>query len=595
MGASVVADVDPGTTGEIRLRNSATGATSDAVEVTSYSGPVIIGWPFIGWGGSSTQFVFVEARRTAGTGGVRLVRAALSLLVDPPSEWGGTLSPTDPGYDTFRTITLPVTKTPTVTPTAADIEHASGGTIYAGGAGTTHVVTSESQWDTVVAAAGPGDIIKIAASIAVPLEYRGDKYGMTGGNGASSGTAGNPIVIMCEGAGEINVSAIDNTVGALSVYAVDHVWCVGVRTRGSQFGIYYRAAEGTSANPFRVAYCDIANTGDAALALAGWYQLVTASSGTAPNGYNGSAAAGLYGFSRHFIVEGCTIDNPGLRTDSSGECIYLGRGSSPGWIAYAANGVIRHNRVTNCKADWIDVKPGCAFIDILDNDFEGGYFVAGAGFQLLYVFSGIDDRPSWYDFDPQIHVEGNRCRNGNLTTVGAGSSKYLAQTSLCGVTFANNEAWGFPNGGVGFRLRSEKAASQSQSTDGEKWVVVNNLFWMDTGLANVGAPASGASPFSASLIDQRNNIGPTGASGVQHTASASDFIVPTAIPTVDTIDASAEYETYGAGSAFELDPGSSLIAAGASISDLTLALDEDIIQRAIPASTPNPGPFQEAA
>ncbi len=76
------------------------------------------------------------------------------------------------------------------------------------------------------------------------------------------------------------------------------------------------------------------------------------------------------------------------------------------------------------------------------------------------------------------------------------------------------------------------------------------------------------------------------------TASDSDFIDSAAIPTVDTVDADAEWETYGPGSAFDLDTGSSLANAGTSIADLTLELDEDITRRDIPSVSPSPGPFQ---
>lgn len=494
----------------------------------------------------------------------------------------------------FRTITSPTPKTPAVTPTPASIEAPSGGTIYAGGTGTTRTVTNESQWTAAKAASAAGDIIKITAPISVPLVYRSDKYGISGGSDPD-GTEGNPIVIICEGAGEINVADTSNTVGALSVYNCDHVWCVGVKTRGSQFSVVYRNVEGTSSNPFRVAHCDLANSGHASLVIAGFFRAIDQGGESAPNGYGASAAAGEWGFSQHFIVEANQIDNPGVISDSFGECLYLGNGSGGGgWVSYAANGIVRHNRLTNCKSDWIDLKPGCAFIDILDNDMEGGYFVSGAGMQLLYVFSGIDDRPAWYDFDPQIRVEGNRCRDGNLTTTNGSSSNYMAQASLCGITFANNLGWGFANGGTGFRLRSEKAASQSQSSDNEVWTVVNNTLWMDNGVANVGSNEPSLTPFSGGLIDARNNLGPTGGSGFTDTADASDFVAPSAIPTVDTVDADAESETYGPGSAFDLDPDSSLASTGSSISDITLALDEDISQRAIPSSSPNPGAFQLA-
>lgn len=512
------------------------------------------------------------------------------ISVNPLPEGQSTVSGggTPPATHTvaFRSIVDPAVKTPAVTPSATAIEHASGGTIYAGGSGTTHTITTAAQWTTAVAAAAPGDILDITAPITTPLTYRGNKYGLSGGS-AASGTAGNPIVIRCSGSGAINVASLTNSTAALNVTNCDHVWAVGVVTTGSQFGVFYRNVEGTTGDPIRVAHCNISGAGHSTLSIAGWWQLITSSGGTPPAG-----SGNEWGYSKHFVIEDNVIASPGQSSAQFGECVYLGHGGAPGWISRAENVTVRHNALSDCGADYIDIKPGCSTIRILDNTMTQGHFVYGAAIQTLYVNAATAARPAWYDIDPDIVIEGNRIWDGNITNYDAASSNYVVQASLAGVTFANNICWGFPNGGIGFRLRSERAASESQSSAGEKWVIVNNLFWMDNGLANAGAPLSSPSPFNSAWIDSRNNIGPTGATGVQATATSADFIDSAAIPTVDTIDADAEWVTYGQGSAFDLDLASTLIGTGVSISDITLLLSEDVSQRAIPASSPDPGPFQ---
>ena len=472
------------------------------------------------------------------------------------------------------------------TPTLANLEHPSGGTIYAGGAGTSHRVSTSAEWDTAVAAAAPGDMIIVDAQITSSLMYRGSKYSIPGSNSLGGGAAGNPIVIGCEGAGEINVAALINNTAALRIENCDHVWVVGARTRGSQFGVFFRNWGGTATHPARFAHSDVADTGHAAVSVAGWFQAITSSGGTAPAG-----SGNEWGFSQHFVVENNLIDNPGLAADQFGECLYLGHGGTPGWISYAKDGIVRWNDLRRCKADYFDVKPGCHRIYAYDNTGQLGYFVSGAALQLLYVATSIADRPAWYDFDPEIHIEGWRIWDGNLTNSNGSSSNYLAQASLAGIRFVNNVGWGF-NGGIMFRLRSEKAASQSQSSDSEQWIVANNTGWIDVGLDNVGAPAASPTAFSAGLIDARNNLGPTGGTGFTHTAAGTAFVDPAAIPTVDTVDADAQWLTYGPGSAFDLDPDDALVGAGSSISDLTFHVGQDISQRGFPVTSPNPGAFQ---
>lgn len=75
-------DVDPGAVGEVRLRASSGGVVSPAVPVLGYSRNLRLGFQGLV---NAAQLLYVEARRTAGSGGVRLIKAAPSLVSAPPA------------------------------------------------------------------------------------------------------------------------------------------------------------------------------------------------------------------------------------------------------------------------------------------------------------------------------------------------------------------------------------------------------------------------------------------------------------------------------------------------------------------------------
>ncbi len=96
-GGSITADVDPGATGQVRLRAAGNSAVTEPARIVSHVGPVLLGWPGLAWP-TTTQHVFVEARRTSGLGGVRIIKAEVTILVDPPALWSpGPIYPD--GYD----------------------------------------------------------------------------------------------------------------------------------------------------------------------------------------------------------------------------------------------------------------------------------------------------------------------------------------------------------------------------------------------------------------------------------------------------------------------------------------------------------------
>ena len=77
-----VADVDAATTGQLRFRSSASAVVSPAVTVTSFTRNVRLGFQGIA---NTTQLIYVEGRRLDGPGGIRLLKAAPTILSAPPA------------------------------------------------------------------------------------------------------------------------------------------------------------------------------------------------------------------------------------------------------------------------------------------------------------------------------------------------------------------------------------------------------------------------------------------------------------------------------------------------------------------------------
>lgn len=101
MSCSIVASVDPGIEGEVRLVASEGDVASAPARIVSHVGPVLLGWTEIQWSADPepSQFIRLEGRRLAGSGGgVRVHSAALLLMTAPPqAQRGGPTYP--PGYD----------------------------------------------------------------------------------------------------------------------------------------------------------------------------------------------------------------------------------------------------------------------------------------------------------------------------------------------------------------------------------------------------------------------------------------------------------------------------------------------------------------
>ncbi len=456
------------------------------------------------------------------------------------------------------------------------------------GTGVYRDVNSAATWTSAMAAALPGDVIRITATINAQLTARGNKYGIGGANMTASpggGTAANPIIITCNAGAFIDPGNQSNSAGALDIFNVSHVWAVGVNVRNSTFGIRCMNLDGTTAAPVRIAWCTSQDTGNAAIAFQGWFQPIATSGGTPPGGVGNE-----YGFSSNAIIEANTIQRPGRTNTALGEGIYLGRGSAPGWVGYAFNVIARYNDVTQFTSDGIDVKPGCRLIRVHDNQFHNGSAVSGAGMSILYVSQDLNSRSGQFLVDPEVWVEGNRVWDINLTTTNVGSANYGAYMGLSGIRYAHNAFWSLSGSGIGIRAFNELTAADFGNHT--TWVV-NNLFWCPIGFSRGGTGFGGsinAAGLDGIAITERNNLGPTGGTGMQFTTAGTAFRA--AVPATG-VAGDATWLTYGSGAAFDLVPTGPLVNTGVSISDLPLFFnDQDISQRRFAESLPNPGPFR---
>lgn len=467
----------------------------------------------------------------------------------------------------------------------------------AGTGGTTRNVTSQATWNTAIAAALPGDLIRVTSSFTVgsgQLAARGNLYGISGTTMTASpagGTADLPIIVTCADGVEVTGSGLTNNVPVLDLVNCRHVWAVGFNVPGtSQFGIRAMNWGGTAGAPAYIAYNSVEGVRDAAIAAQGWFQLITSSGGTPPAG-----SGNEWGFSEWFVVESNTIvdPNPGEVAGNPGEGIYMGRGGSPGWVSYAKDWWVRGNTVTDYKANGMEAKPGCHRGRFLDNIIHLGRGQNGAPIELCYQFSGINSRPAWVPADIEIYCEGNRIYDYNITETGA-TRNQLILLGMAGVRIANNLAWSVRDSSgdfgpaddiYGVLIQSElDVADFGNTATAPTWVVNNNF--QCRGSINLGADDG-----AITGVIFRNNITPNGYDGGTHNSTSEDFIATT--PAVGSLS-DAEWETYGPGSAFDLDPTVDVLpGSGDSIADLDLYIDADITQRPIPA-TPNPGPFQPA-
>lgn len=96
VSVSVVASVDPGVEGALRIVATDGDLTSTEARIVAHVGPVLLGWLQLQWTGAvAEQVIRLEGRRTKGSGGgVRRHRSSLTLMTAPPAgQQGGPTYP----------------------------------------------------------------------------------------------------------------------------------------------------------------------------------------------------------------------------------------------------------------------------------------------------------------------------------------------------------------------------------------------------------------------------------------------------------------------------------------------------------------------
>jgi len=536
----------------------------------------------------------------------------LGALTTPYAPWvtgGGVEAPPEPHSVSFRSqLELATFGTPPHVLTAlgytsttkiarSDLDGILDDWVASTG-GTTRNVTSTATWTTACAAALPGDLIRVTTGFdpGGALELRGTRYSIShvGSNGRltaspAGGTADLPIIVTCADGEVVDDNNTSSNVGVLDIMNCEHVWAVGFNVEGGQHGIRCYNWGGSVTNPAYVAYNTVQSVGHSGIHVLGWSQLITSSGGTPPSG-----AGNTWGLSQYGVVEENTIDGTGLIADASGQSINLGIGAAPGWVSYCKDLWVRGNTVSDMTAEAFAAQPGCSNIYWTDNEASIGYAVS-VPVGLCYVAAAYDVRPAFFDADPNIWFEGNRVYNMNVTSASGSAVDIMGYIGLSGMRIANNIFWTWPQTGThaAWRARNEHGTNDTEALtyfrNDPTWVI-NNTLWGDDSFENAGY---GASPtvFPGTIdFDLRNNI-------VDQASPATGEVDAAAADFIDTVPAvgvagTAEWETYGLGSAFDLALTSTLIVSGADISDVSFLISDDISQRMIDKAAPNPGAFQ---
>ena len=533
----------------------------------------------------------------------------IDLLTTPSAPWesGEVVDPQEPHQVTYRTqqaLSTPGTPDHVLTAlgytstdkiTRPDLDDILDDWVASTG-GTTRTATNVTQWNAAIAAALPGDLVRATATFdpADGVNVRGDLYGISGATLTASpdgGQPGLPIIVTCADGVWLDADNTSSNDGILDLQNCRHVWAVGMNVRDGQFGIRAWNWGGSEGFPAYIAYCSVDNMGHSGINAQGWFQTIAASGGTPPAG-----TGNTYGYSEWLVIESNTVDGTGATAAEFGEAIYIGKGS-PGWLGRAENAWIRGNECTDWTSDAVDVKPGCSRVFVTDNDLYIGHAVSGAPLSILYCTASIGARPSWYDIDPEIYVESNRVHDNDLTNTDASSAEIMGYLGLSGIRVGFNVLWSWPQGGTDpcWRARMEIGTNDTEAENYYRtdptWIV-NNTCWGDDSFdpAGYGSPLTTWPAAVLAIFDLRNNIVDQASPATGEVdAAASDFIAT--VPAIG-VAGTAEWLTYGRGSAFDLDPDSALVAAGEDISDLEFAIEKDIAGRDINKTTPNPGAFQ---
>lgn len=388
-----------------------------------------------------------------------------------------------------------------------------GEEVRPGFGGVTRNVASLSDWNAAVAAAQPGDVIRLTATINARLAYRGDNAGNAAEGG--HGTAQAPIVITANPGVWVDPGNKSNNVGAVDILYVNHVHVVGVNVRNSQFGIRCLQCNGAAGAPIRFANNVLTEIGHAGMQFAGHW--------------------GTHAPSTHGLLEYNTITKTGRTAAQYGEGIYLGHGGTE-WVDNSSDITVRGNDISQTGAEGIDIKPGTRNVVVSGNRVHDLAPISGGAISVHYVNAIANPHPSQLD---QVTVQGNLIWNVNLGGV-SGSNDWAIWVGHGGVDIVDNVIWGLRNDWSRARAIRVRA---TQSFGPHPIKISNNTFWSARGWLAEGSPSGGAN------VQATGNRGvESGTSEIQVTASA--FVGP-----VPALGASSTADNGGG-------PGSALTLVG---------------------------------
>lgn len=329
------------------------------------------------------------------------------------------------------------------------------------GNGIVRPVATAEEWRRAVDQAGPGDVIRLTATIGQPLVYHGNTNG--GGGPGASGTPDAPIVITADPGVWIDtgsVSSAQNLAGFNLSYA-DHVHVVGLSIRNAQYGIRCLQCRGTPERPLRLAHNTVESIGYAGIHVAGDLDTHVPSSDV--------------------VVEHNTVSNTGRLTPRFGEGIYIGYGAQE-WVDETASVLIRGNEISFTTAEAIDLKPGTRQITVEDNLIHDVAPIDGGAISAHYVH--IAPNPDIEGLDSLV-IRNNRIWNHNLGGA-PGASDAAIWVGHGGVEIVGNSFWGF-------RLHDNTRAVRIQGRQpfGPHPIVIeDNTFWLQRGWVLSGAPGT---------------------------------------------------------------------------------------------------------
>lgn len=326
------ADVDTGQVGQLRLRTSGsiTAPTSPTVDVTGFTKNVRLGFHGIS---NIPQMIYVEGRT-----GVRLIKAATSLVSAPPSALITGSVPTPPVTATAGYLweNRPAYVEPDPSAVAG-----SPGKVLADSLGLLRrvSVSNKTAFAAAQAASAPGDQIYVTGQVSGNGTNRAVDWLATD----PQGTTTNPIMITCAPGVWIDggqaAGAEDLNSRGMYLVGTDHLWLYGANVRRANFPVMYNQCNGTLAAPIKIWHCTFSESGHALVNLAGNF------------------ASG--GQSTFFDIRYNTFTRSGLANQEFGEGLYLGYGStnSP-TLQQNHDFIIEANHFTDLTAESCDVKAG---------------------------------------------------------------------------------------------------------------------------------------------------------------------------------------------------------------------------------------------